>query len=93
VTKLLTEHPEIEVVYLTNPTYDGLCFNVSDMKTACGDRIFIVDEAHGAHFYFSEKLPQGALQAGADAAVTSVHKTLGGLSGTALLNLASHKLD
>jgi arginine/lysine/ornithine decarboxylase len=52
-----------------------------------------VDEAHGAHFYFSEKFPPGALQAGADAAVTSVHKTLGGLSGTALLNLASHRLD
>ena len=52
-----------------------------------------MDEAHGAHFYFSEKLPPGALQAGADAAVTSVHKTLGGLSGTALLNLALHRLD
>ena len=58
------------------------------MKSVCGDRIFIIDEAHGAHFYFSENLPSAALQAGADAAITSVHKTLGGISGTALLNLS-----
>lgn len=49
--------------------------------------MLIVDEAHGAHFYFSNELPEGALQGGADAAVTSVHKTLGGMSGTALLNV------
>jgi arginine decarboxylase len=49
------------VVYLTNPTYDGLYFDVPEMKKVCGERIFIVDEAHGAHFYFSEKLPAGAL--------------------------------
>jgi arginine/lysine/ornithine decarboxylase len=38
-------------------------------------------------------LPNGALQGGADGAVTSIHKTLGGFSGTALLNIASDKLD
>jgi len=83
-------------VYLTNPTYDGLCFNVEDMKKACGDRIFIVDEAHGAHFYFSKdkRFPLSALKSGVDAAITSVHKTLGGISGTALINVAhGSKMD
>ena len=53
VQACLNDYPEIQVVYLTNPTYDGLCFNVVEMKKACGDRLFIVDEAHGAHFYFT----------------------------------------
>lgn len=89
VIKTLEEFPEIQAVYLTNPTYDGFCFNVEDMKQACGDRLFIVDEAHGAHFYFTkdEKFPKPALVGGADASITSVHKTLGGISGTALINV------
>ena len=88
VEEVLATHPEIEAVYLTTPTYDGLCFSVSKMRTACGDnRILIIDEAHGAHFYFSNTCPDAAMEGGADAAITSVHKTLGGISGTALLNV------
>lgn len=49
----------------------------------------IVDEAHGAHSYFNPKsMPQTALKGGADAAVCSVHKTLGALTATALINVA-----
>ena len=97
VKATLEEYPDIQVVYLTSPTYDGLCFDVEEMKSVCGiDRLFIVDEAHGAHFYFTknQKFPKPALQAGADACITSVHKTLGGISGTALINVAkSSKID
>jgi lysine decarboxylase len=46
------------------------------------------DEAHGAHFYFNKNMPLGALKSGADAAVCSVHKTLGALSASALINVA-----
>jgi arginine decarboxylase len=48
----------------------------------------IVDEAHGAHCYFSKLMPQGALKQGADATVNSVHKTLGALSASALINVS-----
>ena len=55
VKATLEEYPDIQVVYLTSPTYDGLCFDVEEMKLVCGtDRLFIVDEAHGAHFYFTK---------------------------------------
>lgn len=85
---MLEDHPEIDAVYLTTPTYDGLCFDVRDMKEACGpDRLFLIDEAHGAHFYFSNACPDAALQGGADAAVTSIHKMLGSFYGTALINV------
>jgi len=61
------------------------------MKKVCGEeRLFIVDEAHGAHFYFAKdgRFPKSALNGGADASITSVHNTLGGLSATALINVA-----
>ena len=60
------------------------------MRKACGDRLFIVDEAHGAHLYFikDDRFPKPALQSGADASITSIHKTLGGISATALINVA-----
>lgn len=95
VQQILLEHPEIEAVYLTNPTYEGLCFDLPAMKAAVGGRLFIVDEAHGAHFYFSSDCPQGALENGcADAAVTSLHKMLGTIYGTAMVNVGTTgKLD
>jgi hypothetical protein len=36
---------------------------VEEMKKVCGDRLFIVDEAHGAHFYFAQdgRFPISAL--------------------------------
>jgi lysine decarboxylase len=37
----------------------------------------LVDEAHGAHFYFGENLPVSAMAAGADMAAVSMHKTGG----------------
>ncbi len=75
-------------MYLTNPTYEGLCFDVREMRAVCGERLLLIDEAHGAHFYFSNVCPDAALQGGADAAVTSAHKMLGSFYGTALINVA-----
>jgi lysine decarboxylase len=45
----------------------------------------IIDAAWGAHFGFHPDLPAHALQMGADALVTSVHKALPGYSASALL--------
>jgi len=48
----------------------------------------IVDEAHGAHCYFSKLMPQGALFQGADVTINSLHKNIGALSSTALINVS-----
>jgi lysine decarboxylase len=45
----------------------------------------IIDAAWGAHFGFHPDLPAHALQMGADALVSSVHKALPGYSASALL--------
>ncbi len=53
---------------MTSPTYDGV---VSDVKRIAEivhryDIPLIVDEAHGAHFHFSDYFPVSAAELGAD---------------------------
>ena len=45
----------------------------------------IVDEAHGAHFYFGDNLPKSAMACGADMAAVSMHKTGGSLTQSSIL--------
>ena len=68
--------------------------DIPKIKEAAGDSLVLVDEAHGSYCYFSDKMMCGALLGGADAAVTSIHKTLGAISGTAIINIHKNsKLD
>ena len=53
----------------------------------------IVDEAHGAHFRYSEIFPQSALELGADVVIQSVHKTLPSLTQTAVLHMKCNGPD
>ena len=39
--------------------------------------LVLVDEAHGAHLHFTDKLPISAMDAGADMAAVSMHKSGG----------------
>ena len=87
VKKSLRLYPDIDAVYITSPNYEGLCANYEQIKSACEDRLLIVDEAHGAHFYFNKKMPPGAITSGVDVVTNSVHKSLGGLNGTALIHV------
>ena len=88
-------HPDADAVYLTSPTFEGLLCNYKEIREAIGpDRSLIIDEAHGSHLYFNTEdsdTLRGALQSGVvDLCVTSVHKNLGSLSGTALINVGKH---
>ena len=78
VERSLVEHPEIEAVVITSPTYDGV---VSDIKKIAEiahahGKPLIVDEAHGAHFGFSKYFPENSVHLGADIVIHSLHKTL-----------------
>lgn len=78
-------------VILTSPTYEGIISNIAEISIIChmyGSPL-IVDEAHGAHLDLSSQFTGGALRAGADIVVQSVHKTLTGLTQTGLLHLNS----
>ncbi len=93
IKNTLKKHPDISLVVITSPTYEGV---VSDIKcisdTLHKNNIpLLVDEAHGAHFPFSDKFPVEAVKCGADVAVVSLHKTMPSLTQTALLITSSNK--
>ncbi len=76
-----------KAVIITSPTYEGLVSDISSIKKLCEqyNARLIVDEAHGALYPFSDKLPQSAVPF-ADFTVQSLHKTAGGINPTALLH-------
>ncbi len=82
-------HTDIQAVMLVSPTYDGVCSDVRQIAEICHcyGVPLIVDQAHGAHFPFSEYFPEDAVSAGADVVIHSVHKTLPSMTQTALLHV------
>lgn len=87
VKALLEQNPDIKLVIITSPTYEGIVSDVKLISEIChryNTKLF-VDEAHGAHFPFNERFPSEAVSCGADVAVVSLHKTLPAFTQTALL--------
>jgi arginine decarboxylase len=72
---------------LTEPGYLGTLSDIRSLVATAHSQSLpvIIDAAWGAHFGFHPDLPAHALQMGADALVTSVHKALPGYSASALL--------
>ncbi len=77
----------IKAVIVTSPTYEGIVSDISKIKKICEkySAYLIVDEAHGALYPFSKRLPESAVNI-ADFTVQSLHKTAGGVNPTALLH-------
>lgn len=94
VENALRENPDAAGAVLTSPSYCGICSPVSEIAAALHrlGKFLIVDEAHGAHFKFSERLPKTAIESGADAAVTSAHKTLPCPTQCSLLHISENSL-
>ena len=78
---------DIKCLIVTSPTYEGIVSNIYKLKKICEryNAYLIVDEAHGALYPFSNRLPESAVKI-ADFTVQSLHKTAGGLNPTALLH-------
>lgn len=95
VGEALTKHPDIAVVILTSPTYEGIVSDVAAIAACCHAHgaALIVDEAHGAHFGFGAGFPENAVRLGADAVIMSLHKTLPSFTQTALLHCNGGRID
>ena len=78
VENTLQQNNEVAAVFLTSPTYYGTTSDIGGIAASAHRRKVpvYVDEAHGAHFCFHSSYPTPALQAGADAVVHGLHKTL-----------------
>jgi lysine decarboxylase len=93
--KALNKNPDVKGAIVTSPDYYGLCAPVSELSDIMhsSGKLLLVDEAHGAHFMFSRKLPRPALSNGADISVQSFHKTLPSLTQAAVLHIGSRRID
>ena len=87
VAQAIKDHPDAKAILINNPTYYGICSDLkglTEMAHAAGMKV-LVDEAHGAHLHFTDKLPLSAMDAGADMSAVSMHKSGGSLTQSSLL--------
>ena len=84
---ILDKNQDIKAVIITTPSYEGVVSDIKNIKSVCEKYgcFLIADEAHGALYPFSEKLPGSAVKH-ADFTIQSLHKTAGGLNPTALIH-------
>lgn len=88
----MDENLDAKAVVITYPSYYGIC---SDMKAIVEEAhkrnmLVLVDEAHGAHLPFNNKLPRSSMELGADASVVSIHKSLPALTQASILNIGKN---
>ena len=91
VADAMEHHPDAKAVFVNNPTYYGICSDlraITEKAHARGMKV-LVDEAHGTHLYFSDCLPTAAMDAGADMAAISMHKSGGSLTQSSILLCAN----
>lgn len=95
VKKAIKNQANIKAALLINPSYYGVCGEIESIVKFLKeeDKIVLIDEAHGAHFYFGENRPKNAMELGADMSSISYHKTLGSLTQTSLLLFNSEKIS
>lgn len=90
VEELLAANDDVSMVWITNPTYEGVVSDIASIAKVCKKYgvPLIVDEAHGCLWNFNEKLPTTSLKLGADIVVHSLHKTGGSMSQSSMLHIA-----
>lgn len=95
VENVLEQNSDAVAVIITSPNYYGVCSKVGEIANVVHKygKVLIVDEAHGAHLSFSDRLPKSSLSQGADMVVQSAHKTLPALTQTAYLHIQGDRVD
>ena len=94
IEKQLNENNDISMVWITNPTYEGVVSDIKSISAVCKkyNVPLIVDEAHACLWNFNKHLPTPALKLGADAVVHSLHKTGGSMSQSSMLHIAEDSM-
>ncbi len=87
VKKAIEENSDAKVILINNPTYYGICSNIKEITELAHQKgmLVLADEAHGTHFYFGKNMPLSAMEAGADMASVSMHKSGGSLTQSSIL--------
>ena len=92
IEELLKKDKDISMVWITNPTYEGVVSDIKSISAVCKQYNvpLVVDEAHGCLWNFNKHLPDSALNLGADVVVHSLHKTGGSMSQTSMLHISKN---
>lgn len=95
VKEALKANPNIELIILTSPTYEGVISKIDEIVGIAHAKNIpvLVDEAHGAHLPFGKDFGPSAISMGADLVIHSVHKTLPCFTQTALLHKSGILID
>ena len=85
----LEAHPNAKAVFAISPTYHGVISDLRRLTELAHERCIpiIVDEAHGNHDYFSDRLPMGALDFDCDIVCQSTHKMSGSLTQSSMIHI------
>lgn len=91
IKKSLNEHPDVKAVLIINPTYYGVSTDIKSIVELVHSYNIplLVDEAHGPHLKFNDKLPICAMDAGADICAQSTHKITSALTQGSFLHVKS----
>ena len=91
IQRAMDENPDAAAIFLNNPTYYGICSNLTDVVKMAREKdiAVLVDEAHGTHFSFGRGLPISGIAAGADMSAVSMHKSGGSLTQSSFLLLGN----
>jgi lysine decarboxylase len=92
--RALADAPDARAALVVSPTYFGAVARIPELSEVAHRHgvPLVVDEAWGAHLYFHDRLPAGALRGGADIVLSSTHKIVGSLTQSAILHLGSGEL-
>jgi arginine decarboxylase len=95
VEETLIKHPDARAVLVINPTYYGVATDIRKIADIVHSYNIplIVDEAHGPHLGFNDRLPVSAISSGADICAQSTHKIIGALTQCSLLQVHSKFVD
>lgn len=95
VKSTLEQNRDAKAVLIINPTYYGVSTDIEKIADIVHsyDIPLIVDEAHGPHLHFNDKLPISAMDAGADICAQSTHKIIGSLTQSSMLQVREGYVD
>ena len=95
VEEAIEQYPQAKALIIVSPNYYGVAADLTKIADLLHEHgmLLLVDEAHGAHLHFSNRLPVSAIDAGADMSAQSTHKLLGSLTQTSMLMVKSKLID
>lgn len=93
--KAILTFPSAKAVFIINPTYFGAVIDLKEIVDFAHEHnmVVLVDEAHGAHYYFSDEGLNSAMDVGADLSAVSFHKTGGSLTQSSALLLKGDRVS